>query len=169
VPKGTLLNEMHRLAVLFQPAVDDLRVLLRTAAVKHADETPWRTDGDNGYAWVFVAGRITLFVCEQPRAMSLRTACAGDPAAYFVQAALIRRTIETIALAPARHPSVQGIQNIFRENGQRLWHWAEDPRAPAENNTAERAVRPLAIARKVSHGSQRRPAAVRADSVSSRG
>jgi len=25
---------------------------------------------------------------------------------------------------------------------------------PAENNTAERAVRPLAIARKVSHGSQ---------------
>jgi hypothetical protein len=45
-------------------------------------------------------------------------------------------------------------QNIFRENTDRLWHWTQDPRVPAENNTAERAVRPLAIARKVSHGSQ---------------
>lgn len=190
--------------------------------MKHADETPWRTDGDNGYAWVFVAGRVTLFVCEGTRAMSvpadvladcggtlvtdryaayncfagargycfehlkrdtlalvvdnpaskecrtfaealvpwlcqamsLRSACAGDPVTYFVRAALIRRNIETVVFAPARHPSVQAIQNIFRENARRLWHWTEDPRVPAENNTAERAVRPLAIARKVSHGSQ---------------
>ena len=86
--------------------------------------------------------------------MSLRTTCAGDRVTYFVRAALIRRKIETIALAPARHPSVQGIQNIFRENAHRLWHWTEDPRVPAENNAAERAVRPLAIARKISHGSQ---------------
>lgn len=222
VPKGTLLNEMHRLAALFLPASDGLRTLLRDAAVKHADETPWRTDGDNGYAWVFVAGRVTLFVCEGTRAMSvpadvladcggtlvtdryaayncfagargycfehlkrdtlalvvdnpaskecrtfaealvpwlcqamsLRSACAGDPVTYFVRAALIRRNIETVVFAPARHPSVQAIQNIFRENARRLWHWTEDPRVPAENNTAERAVRPLAIARKVSHGSQ---------------
>ena len=222
VPKGTILNEMHRLATLTQPAVDRLRDLLRDAAVKHADETPWRTDGNNGYAWVFVAGRVRLFVCEQTRAMSvpaavladcggklvtdryagyncftgdrsycfehlkrdtltivmenpkstecatfadalvpwlraamsLRTACAGDKVSYFVRAAFIRRRIEAIIHTPARHPSVQGIQNIFRENTARLWHWTEDPRVPAENNAAERAVRPLAIARKVSHGSQ---------------
>jgi len=30
----------------------------------------------------------------------------------------------------------------------------EDPAVPAENNRAERMVRPLAVARKVSHGSQ---------------
>ena len=87
-------------------------------------------------------------------AMSLRAACAGDNVTYLVRAALIRRRIEDIADAPARHPSVQGIQDIFRENPGRLWHWTEDPRVPAENNAAERAVRPLAIARKVSHGSQ---------------
>ncbi len=73
---------------------------------------------------------------------------------YFVQTANIRYNIETIALAPARHPSVQKIQNIFRENESRLWHWTENPRVPAENNAAERAVRPLAIARKINHGSQ---------------
>ena len=222
VPKGTLLNEMHRLAALFKPAVDGLRDLLRDAAVKQADETPWRTDGNNGYAWVFVAGRVTIFVCEQTRAMSvpeivlgdcvgklvtdryaayncfagdrsycfehlkrdtlaiveenpnntecaafsaalvpwlcaamsLRTTCSGDHVTFLVRAVFIRQRIEEIVQAPARHPSVQGIQNIFRENEARLWHWTEDPRVPAENNAAERAVRPLAIARKISHGSQ---------------
>jgi len=94
---------------------------------------------------------LVPWLCE---AMTLRSACAGDPVTYLVRAAYIRRRIETITLAPARHPSVQGIQNIFRENEPRLWHWTGDPRVPAENNAAERAVRPLAIARKVSHGSQ---------------
>ena len=222
VRKGTLLNEMHRLAKLAKPAADGLRDLLRDAAVKHADETPWRTDGDNGYTWVFVAGRLRYFACESTRAMSvpaavladcagtlvtdryagyncfagnrgycfehlkrdtlsivkenprsaecaafaqtlvpwlraamsLRTAYSGDPVNYFVQAAFIRHQIEEIVQAPARHPAVQGIQTIFRENTSRLWHWTEDPRVPAENNAAERAVRPLAIARKISHGSQ---------------
>jgi transposase len=222
VPKGTLLNEMHRLGALLGPAVDGLRVLLRDAAVKHADETPWRTDGDNGYAWVFVAGRVTIFACEKTRsmavpaamladcrgtlvtdryaayncfagersyclehlkrdtlaiveenpgvaecetfasalvpwlcaAMSLRASCSGDNVTYLVRATFIRRRIEDIAHTPARHPSVRGIQDIFRENECRLWHWTEDPRVPAENNTAERAARPLAIARKISHGSQ---------------
>jgi hypothetical protein len=222
VPKGTLFNDMHRLADLMQPVVAGLRERFREAAIKQADETPWRTDGDNGYAWVFIAGRITLFVCAHTRAMSvpaavleestgnlvtdryaayncfagarhyclehlkrdtldiatenpasaecadfanalvpwlraaisLRGVCDGDPVSFFVRAAFIRNRIEDIAFAPARHPSVQGIQNIFREHADRLWHWTEDPRVPAENNAAERAVRPLAIARKVSHGSQ---------------
>ena len=222
VGKGTLLNASQRLAEIVRPASEGLRGLLRDAAVKHADETPWRTDGDNGYAWVFVAGRVRLFACEDTRsmsvpdavfagcggtlvtdryagynrfagvrnycfehlkrdtletardnptsaecaafadalvpwlreAMSLRSACAGDRVAYLVRAAFIRRRIENLAQAPARHPSVQHIQDIFRENASRLWRWTEDPRVPAENNAAERAVRPLAIARKLSHGSQ---------------
>ena len=222
VPKGALFNETHRLAALLEPAVAGLVALLRDAAVKQADETPWRTDGDNGYAWVFIAGRVVVFVCEKTRAktvpaevladcagklvtdryaayncfagernyclehlrrdtlgiveqnpgsaecaafaaelvpwlcaaMSLRAACRGDNVAYLLRAAFIRRRIEEIAEAPARHPSVRHVQDIFRENAHRLWHWTEDPRVPAENNAAERAVRPLAIARKVSHGSQ---------------
>ena len=222
VPKGALFNEMHRLAAILGPAAAGLLAMLRDAAVKQADETPWRTDGDNGYAWVFIAGRVVLFVCTKTRAMavpaevladcvgklvtdrypayncfagdrnycfehlrrdtlaiveenpgsaecaafaaelvpwlcaamSLRAACAGDNVAYLMRAAFIRRRIEELAEAPARHPAVQHVQGIFRENEERLWHWTADPRVPAENNAAERAVRPLAIARKVSHGSQ---------------
>jgi hypothetical protein len=54
----------------------------------------------------------------------------------------------------AHHPGVQRIQNIFRENPARLYHWAEDPQVSAENNFAERPLRPLVIARKISFGSQ---------------
>jgi transposase len=222
VTKGAVFNEMHRLAELFDPAYKALMQVFRNTAVKFADETPWRTDGNNGYAWLFLAGPVRLFVCEESRAMSvpaevladstgtlmtdryagyncfrgkrgycfehlkrdtleivednpksaeclafaealvpllatamsLRTACVGDPVTYFVRAASIRHRIEEIILAPARHPSVQNVQNIFRDNEDRLWHWTEDTRVPVENNTAERGVRPLAIARKVSHGSQ---------------
>ena len=222
VPKAAVFNEMHHLATLLKPVYEALTEVFGNAAVKHADETPWRTDGDNGYAWLFLAGPVRLFVCAGTRAMSvpaevlaqsggslmtdrhaayncfggersycfehlrrdtlevvgenprsaecrafadalvppivaaitLRDACAGDPVSYFVRAASIRCRVERIAFAPARHPSVQKIQDIFRDNEQRLWHWTRDTRLPVENNAAERGVRPLAIARKVSHGSQ---------------
>jgi transposase len=54
----------------------------------------------------------------------------------------------------ASHPGVQQMQNIFRENPDRLYHWADDPAVPADNNRAERELRPLVIARKISFGSQ---------------
>ena len=53
-----------------------------------------------------------------------------------------------------RHPSVRNCQGIFREREGERFHWVEDPAVPAENNRAERMGRPLAVARKVSHGSQ---------------
>jgi transposase len=70
------------------------------------------------------------------------------------QARQIKRAILKIINAKAQHPGIQGIQNIFREKSHRLFHWAEDPIIPAENNLAERDLRPLVIARKISFGSQ---------------
>ena len=56
--------------------------------------------------------------------------------------------------APAQHLGVRAYQDLFRENSHRLYHWADDPQVPAENNLAERELRPLVVARKVSFGSQ---------------
>lgn len=70
------------------------------------------------------------------------------------QARQIKRAILKIINTDAQHPGIQGIQNIFREKSKRLFHWAEDPIIPAENNLAERDLRPLVIARKISFGSQ---------------
>jgi hypothetical protein len=54
----------------------------------------------------------------------------------------------------ANHPAVQYIQNIFREKHDDLFHWVRSPLIPADNNFAERELRPTVIARKISFGSQ---------------
>src|SRR5271163_449612 len=55
---------------------------------------------------------------------------------------------------PAPHPGIQKIQNIFGENSNRLYHRTRHPGIPAENNPADRELRPGVMARKISFGSQ---------------
>ena len=193
------------------------------APVKHADETGWRTDGHNGYAWLFCTERISLFRFRQSRSGQValqvlgarrlrgvlvvdryhgynRAPCAlqycyahllrdvQDLEKEFPEQAEVQRfvsdlapglaramhlrglkltrqqfrqqarqtqqEITSLAQSPAQHPGIQKIQNIFREQTQRLFHWTKSPDIPAENNRAERELRPLVIARKISFGSQ---------------
>jgi len=86
-------------------------------------------------------------------AMGLRGLGLSRPA-YRRQAAQLRRKLRRAMNAPARHLGVRAFQDLFRDNAHRLYHWAEDPAVPAENNLAERELRPLVVARKVSFGSQ---------------
>ena len=203
--------------------VDHLVREYRTAPVKHADETGWRDDGRNGYAWLFCTRLLSIFRFRHSRAgavardvfgpkrlpgtlvvdrysgynrylgrqqycyahlsrdvekllkefphnaeidrfvqalvpqlaaaMHLHTQPLSDRC-YYVQAAAIKAQIVAIVAAPAQHPAIQGIQNIFREKADRLYQWVRDRRVPADNNRAERELRPLVIARKISFGSQ---------------
>lgn len=75
-------------------------------------------------------------------------------APFRQQAAQTRTEIEAVTSAPAQHPAIQKLQNLFREKAGRLYHWAQDRAVPADNNRAERELRPRVIARKVSFGSQ---------------
>jgi len=52
------------------------------------------------------------------------------------------------------HPDIQKHQDVFRDARLRTWQRLIGPEVPAENNRSEREVRPIAPARKVSHGSQ---------------
>ena len=108
-----------------------------------------KDDPDHAECKRFEAELVPLLA----EAMGLRNAPMDD-AAFLVQAAVIQAKIEVCITAKARHPGIQRIQNIFRENAHRLYHWAKDRTIPAENNLAERALRPLVIARKISFGSQ---------------
>src|SRR5262249_58688177 len=56
--------------------------------------------------------------------------------------------------APAHPGGFRRIKEISGAACARLYHWAEDRRIRAENNPAERDLRPTVIARKVSFGSQ---------------
>ena len=86
-------------------------------------------------------------------AMRLRSTC-GDETSFLAAAASLRSRIEACVNRPARHPSIQHIQSLFREKAHRMYHWTRGRHIPADNNRAERELRPLVIARKISFGSQ---------------
>jgi len=220
---GSLIAGFHHLARRLKDVPEKLLLEYRAEPVKHADETGWRTDGQNGYAWLFCTPRISLFRFRKTRSGEVVKEVFGqkrlpgtlvvDRYAGYNRArcriqycyAHLLRAVEDVAkqfpgnteieafvgrLAPllgtamhlrglpvsdkefhrraaqtrgqiveaihqqARHPAIQNIQSIFRENAHRLYHWAADRRIPADNNLAERNLRSLVIARKISFGSQ---------------
>ncbi|MGH9448398.1 MAG: IS66 family transposase, partial [Terriglobia bacterium] len=73
---------------------------------------------------------------------------------YYQQARELQQQIQEVIEAPAQHLGVRRIQDLFHDNADRLYHWVEDRRVPADNNRAERELRPTVIARKTSFGSQ---------------
>lgn len=220
---GTLMGALHQIARLLEPACEQLVQDYRQAPVRHADETGWRTDGHNGYAWLFCTETISIFRFRQTRsgqvalqvlgATRLRGVLVVDryhgynraPCAlqycyahllrdvqdlekefpenteiqqfvsafapllaqamqlrsfkltsqqFLLQAGQTQKEILALAQATAQHPGIQKIQNIFRVHTKRLFHWSKSPKIPADNNRAERELRPLVIARKISFGSQ---------------
>ncbi len=76
------------------------------------------------------------------------------PEEYTATAEKLRTRIMELCVRKAEHPAVQYIQNIFKDNEQRLFKWTRSPDIPADNNFAERELRPTVIARKISFGSQ---------------
>jgi len=96
---------------------------------------------------------VEALASQLANAISLRTLDITDRQ-FKQQAAKIKNTILDIINREARHPAIQKIQDIFREKAGRLYHWADDRSIPADNNLAERELRPLVIARKISFGSQ---------------
>ena len=220
---GSLVEIFHRLAKLFDKIPAQLIEQYRQAPVKHADETGWRTEGQNGYTWLFATEKLSIFQFRKSRSAEVaRAVFGGKPlpgvlvvdryagynkapcAIQYCYAHLLREVenlgkefpdsgevqgfvhtlIPLLSLAmglrsqplslakfkakatevksqivaavesPAQHLGIRRIQDIFRENHARMYHWANDRRIPADNNLAERDLRPTVIARKVSFGSQ---------------
>jgi len=72
---------------------------------------------------------------------------------YYRQAEKLKKEILKVCRSPARHLGIRAFQDIFTTHQDRLFHWVTDRRVPADNNRAERDLRPTVIARKVSFGS----------------
>jgi len=223
INSGTIFTRLHTLADLLKPVDAALIDLYRNSPVKHADETGWRTDGENGYMWGFFTDQISIFRCRNTRARSVPLEVLGEAEAmkgvlvvdrygaynifeviqycyshllrdtkdvgknnpedeecarfvaafaplladairlrnrpiddeeYYREAAILAEKIKDVANQSAKHPDIQRIQNIFREKESRLFHWVGNRAVPADNNRAERELRPSVIARKISFGSQ---------------
>ena len=213
----------HWLSQKWEPVINDIKKEYQQSPVKHADETGWRTDGQNGYSWLFCNDKLSLFSFEKTRsakvpeeflgteplsgvlvvdryngynqvkcniqycyahllrdvndlekefpknneikkfvsefgtclsdAIKLRRTAKNDKI-YYRTATELKEKIKMLARAPAKHLGIHKIQDIFIEKEHRLFHWVDDRKVPAENNKAEREIRPTVIARKVSFGSQ---------------
>ncbi len=68
---GTLVEIFHRLAGLFEKIPSQLIEQYRQAPVKHADETSWRTEGKNGYVWLFATEKLSIFQFRKSRSASV--------------------------------------------------------------------------------------------------
>ena len=223
IEPGSLVQMFHRLARLFQAVPERLIEQYRQSPVKHADETSWRTNGHNGYAWLFATEKLSIFQFRNtrsskvPRAvfgqnplpgvavvdryaaynktpcklqycyshllrevedsekefphsdeintfvstmaplLSLAINLRGQPLSdreFYRKAANLKEQILATVRSPARHGGIHHIQDLFARNQERLYHWADERTVPADNNLAERDLRPTVIARKVSFGSQ---------------
>jgi len=104
---------------------------------------------DHGEVQTFTSTLIPLLAA----AMHLHAQPLSD-GDYSRQAHQLQQEIQKVIAQPAQHLGVRRIQDLFHENAARLYHWVEDRRVPADNNRAERELRPTVIARKTSFGSQ---------------
>lgn len=75
---GGLIAMLHRLAKRFAPVLPQLIDEYRTAPVRHADETGWRTDGRSGFAWLFCTPTLSLFLFRPTRAAAVPREVLGD-------------------------------------------------------------------------------------------
>lgn len=222
VGAGSLMELFRRCARLFEGVPPKLIEEYRQAPVKHADETGWRTDGKNGYVWLFATPKLSIFQFGKSRSSKIPQAVFGKgplPGAlvvdryagynkapcqmqycyahllrevqdlekefvgetevasfvavvapqlslamglrrqpisdeeFYRRAASLRGEIKAAMAQPAQHLGIRRIQDIFRANEARLFHWADSREIPADNNLAERDLRPSVIARKISFGS----------------
>jgi transposase len=100
-----------------------------------------------------VTAFTSTFIPLLAEAMHLRGRPLPD-AEYYDQARPLQQQIVDLVEQPAQHLGVRQVQGIFRDNAHRLYRWVKSRAVPADNNRAERELRPTVIARKVSFGSQ---------------
>ena len=221
--ESALFNAFHLYAEQLTSFVDELIGHYRKSPVKHADETGWKCDGVNGYAWLFTNSSVAVHCFAHTRSQLVVDKIFGDKklpgvlcvdryagynhvkckvqycyahlkravddikkefpddaeviafvdifspllaqamglrgkkldtSDFLAEALAIKEKILQAVNAEANHPGIQKIQNIFIQNELKLFHWAESPDIPADNNFAERDLRKTVIARKISYGSQ---------------
>jgi len=96
---------------------------------------------------------VNTMIMLLAEAIKLQKSNINDEA-YYRKANSIKRKILKTIKAPYKHLGIIKIQTIFKKNSRRLYHWVKNRDVPADNNRAERELRPTVIARKVSFGSQ---------------
>ena len=218
---GAIVETLHTLAARAEPLVSQIRAAIRGSPVVHVDETGWRQNGHNGYAWTFSTPTARAFVRGSRERAVLEDAIGDDYAGVLVSDfyaaytsyagrhqycwAHLLRDVHEVAeshrddvlvhgwadavhalyqracACPAREATARrqarqayeaelgalcapylGVaeapQRVLCERMTKhlgaLFVFVEDPDVPATNNAAERSLRHLVTARKISGGTR---------------
>lgn len=65
--EAALVGMLQRAKEWLGDDYDKLIIEIRGASVKHADETGWRINGENGWAWVFLSKQSVYYTIEETR------------------------------------------------------------------------------------------------------
>ncbi len=229
ISSGEVQHILQQLANEYGDLYDEMKQDLRKRSAKNIDETSWRTNGVNHYAWAFVTKWETIFEIGVGRKHDVPLAMLGTKAAgtmvvdgfsaYPTLASKtnlkLQRCWAHILGDAAEHAQFygqeatqtqQGLQAIYAKaktfnghgteqnvaklkdellallqrpfkshhcatfarnlvrNADDLFRFVTDPAIDGTNNRAERAIRLLAVARKIS-GDSRTPNGARIRSV----
>jgi transposase-like protein len=69
--EATVFENLKRIAKKLKPGLEELKKIYRNSLVRQADETGWRTNGGNGYAWYFGSSEVSLYLFRQTRSAGL--------------------------------------------------------------------------------------------------
>jgi hypothetical protein len=75
---SSLVDALHQLSKRFRDVPKSLIRAYRQSAVKHADETGWRTDGHNGFSWLFCTDDISIFRFRSSRSAGVVKEVFGE-------------------------------------------------------------------------------------------
>lgn len=78
VSRAGLLGHVRWTGKLCAPVVQRFLTLLRQAAVVHADETGWRINGKNVWAWCFSNSQLAVFLIDEHRSGQVIVDALGD-------------------------------------------------------------------------------------------
>jgi len=120
-------------------------VHLMRAAKKMAEDDPASAE---------VKAFTDALLCELKAAVALQERKEIDDGEYFREALAIQARIMDICHRDAIDGAVRGMQDLFREKRECLFQWVGDRTIPCHNNDAERGLRPVVVARKISMGCQ---------------
>jgi hypothetical protein len=223
VSAAGLVKQLKRIARWLEGEYEKLVLQMRASKVLHADETGWRIDGKNAWAWVFTQPLLTLFVMDQSRGRKVVTdvlgeafggklvcdfygaydgvACdkqrclthllreikdlgvkhesfAADPWAmklkkwckdaiahkkkwkvlgddgYEMKASRIEDRLDGLVKLDPAHPQAKRLHKRVKKYREELTRFLWDEQLEPTNNPAERALRPMVVARKISGGSR---------------
>lgn len=76
--EGGIQDLLHNLEKRFKTSYDKILSEIRAASVKHADETSWRIEGQNSWAWVFTTRKATLYTIEETRGKGIPERILGE-------------------------------------------------------------------------------------------